>query len=225
MAACSKCAKAEPEVTLKDCAKCLAKGLTAKYCCKECQVADWPEHKKICGKNLQELPILPAPVVSRVQPVHDAYGRLERKTWLNDRPKKEVYRLLIDSYRLRVNDNIRNLDIASKDIFDAWDTAKTFGPTGFDQFLKFAETKGLLPKWWDEKKNKECKKVSVQGGQFHCLYDMLDLRVVTLRYDDGSMGMQMRMFANDVYQDANNERGIEIGRLLAGYITQGSFFN
>ena len=45
----------------KLCAKCGAPDSSAKcpckqvqYCCKECQVADWPFHKKVCRARLDK---------------------------------------------------------------------------------------------------------------------------------------------------------------------------
>jgi hypothetical protein len=45
----------------KLCAKCGASDSSAKcpckqvqYCCKECQVADWPSHKKVCRARLDK---------------------------------------------------------------------------------------------------------------------------------------------------------------------------
>jgi len=44
---CQCCGKAEKRVgKLKSCTRCKA----AFYCSKECQVKDWPSHKKICKK-------------------------------------------------------------------------------------------------------------------------------------------------------------------------------
>lgn len=41
---CDYCGTPEENVNLKVCGKCS----TARYCNKTCQIADWPQHKKIC---------------------------------------------------------------------------------------------------------------------------------------------------------------------------------
>ena len=50
--ACAKCGKAElDDVKLKRCTACKL----VKYCCRDCQVAHRPKHKKACKKRAAEL--------------------------------------------------------------------------------------------------------------------------------------------------------------------------
>ncbi|KAJ4159559.1 uncharacterized protein LMH87_008457 [Akanthomyces muscarius] len=71
---CASCAKSPPEVKLKHSVRCP----TIKYCGR-------------APKGLQ-------------QGIATPFTRLDKGTWLLNRPQKDVYALLIDAYRLRVVD-------------------------------------------------------------------------------------------------------------------------
>ncbi|KAJ4065681.1 hypothetical protein NW756_005884 [Fusarium oxysporum] len=105
MAACTTCNKEEPAVQLRRCAKCS----TTPYCSRECQKADWKAHKKICGKQADSFAnanvhdpdeMSQSPKKGLEKSVPNPFTRLDNGTYLYNRPEKDVYRLLIDTYRL-----------------------------------------------------------------------------------------------------------------------------
>ncbi|XP_044715317.1 uncharacterized protein HRG_10896 [Hirsutella rhossiliensis] len=80
------------------------------------------------------------------------FTRLENRTWLHDRSERDVYGLLIDAYRLRVEDMY---NIEGEADTDSIYGGAANGLRGFKRFLGRVERcPGLLPPWWDAKKKK-----------------------------------------------------------------------
>jgi hypothetical protein len=109
---CKSCKKAESESTpLRNCSRCKS----AVYCSRDCQKADWKAHKKVCASNAQantssggqsatdtnDTQSTKALEVDFLKPFH----RLHATTWLHGRTDKDTYKLLIDTYRLRHDDD------------------------------------------------------------------------------------------------------------------------
>jgi hypothetical protein len=109
---CKSCKKAESESTpLRNCSRCKS----AVYCSRDCQKADWKTHKKVCASNAQantssggqsatdtnDTQSTKALEVDFLKPFH----RLHATTWLHGRTDKDTYKLLIDTYRLRHDDD------------------------------------------------------------------------------------------------------------------------
>ncbi|KAK3361882.1 putative MYND domain protein [Lasiosphaeria ovina] len=195
MPACTACKKGPPEVSLKYCAKCS----TTPYCSRDCQKDDWKTHKKICGKQDPPPRRSSAPPTSSAldAAVSDPFTRLDNGTWLYDRPEKDVFHLLIDAYRMRMEDNYK---IDGKCDEDSIYGGSRDGVAGFQRFLdKVASKRGLLPAWWNEEKKAEC----VRYGQGEDPWARLDSAVekadVSDHYNDGRFPMQLRMFGEAVY--------------------------
>lgn len=197
MAQCANCAKTGSDlgVTLKRCSRC---GITC-YCSRECQKADWKEHKKGCASKETSTSSTDAggqppnrPSASIDKPFH----RLDSRTWLHDRPEKDVYELLIDTYRLRMEDNYKlegNVDA------DCVYNGAPDGQQGFRRFLRLAEKRpGLLPSWWSQEKAAACVTVGRNGG-WSSLSSMVEKGDVIEHYGDPNMPMQLRMFGEQVY--------------------------
>ncbi|KAG9322291.1 hypothetical protein KVV02_002224 [Mortierella alpina] len=119
---CGHCAKTEMAsgANLKRCAKCKS----AFYCSRECQLKSWKSHKKECAAfsantTGQPVPAAAAPSAntsSRAAPstgsplsvrIAKPFHRLHDKTWLHGRSEQDVYKLLIDSYRLMQEDDYK----------------------------------------------------------------------------------------------------------------------
>lgn len=75
-------------------------------CSRDCQKADWKTHKNNYAKNASETFAQGAgtsqnstnaanPPKNLSAAVDKPFHRLESKTWLHDRPEKDVYQLLI----------------------------------------------------------------------------------------------------------------------------------
>lgn len=204
--ACENCKKSPPEVTLKRCAKCQI----TEYCSRDCQKANWKTHKKICGKPGQQ----PTPEASSSSspfvhstsrehlsppkgldsPIDKPFTRLDNGTWLHDRSEKDVYRLLIDAYRLRIEDEYKFAGDA--DVDSIYGGASSNVP-GFKRFLAKAERRGgVLPAWWNLAKKAECIAFGRSGDNDWTRLDAaIEKGDVIEHYGDPRFPMQLRMFA------------------------------
>lgn len=124
------------------------------------------------------------------------FHRLEAKTWLHDRPEADVYKLLIDTYRLRMDDNY-NLE-SDADVDGIYGGAPD-GRPGFLRFLRLAETRpGLLPPWWSQEKAAECEAVGARPG-WSSLSTAVEKSDVIKHYENSEMPMQLRVLGEQVY--------------------------
>ncbi|CAP65695.1 uncharacterized protein PODANS_7_960, partial [Podospora anserina S mat+] len=107
MSSCTTCSKSASEVPLKRCAKCTL----TEYCSRECQKQDWKAHKKICGKpgqpGAEGRPFANSMHSQPHMEGNNSFGQLNQGSWLYSRPEKEVYKLLVDVYRLRADDQYK----------------------------------------------------------------------------------------------------------------------
>ncbi|KAF4448103.1 hypothetical protein F53441_8419 [Fusarium austroafricanum] len=208
MAACNNCHKEEPTVQLKRCAKCS----TTPYCSRECQKADWKAHKKICGLNASSASTFPgtsvhdpdemsrSPIRGLDQSVPDPFTRLDKGTYLHNRPEIDVYRLLIDTYRLRVDDMFNLENEAAEDSLYG---GASDGLKGFQRFLRKASTRrGFLPPWWTPEKQKECEEFGMDSAQWQNLRNKTSKQEVIDHYGDPRFPMQLRMLGEAVYLSA-----------------------
>ncbi len=197
MPCCAGCKKeATKEKPMKHCAKC-----KTKYCSRECQVADWKKHKLDC-------PILRKafdPTSSTISkglsaPFAKPFHALNDKKYLHGRPEKDVYQILIDCYRLRVEDDYK----LSGDVDD--DSIYGGAPNGYAGFRRFLnqakKCKGLLPEWWSEEKAKDCLRLGQGSGwpNLNCAVEKSD---VIEHYDNGLMPMQLRILGEQVLGEAS----------------------
>ncbi|KAK3343547.1 hypothetical protein B0T25DRAFT_554606 [Lasiosphaeria hispida] len=222
MAACKACKKSPPAVTLKHCAKCSV----TQYCSRDCQKADWKSHKKVCGKQGRPDRDLPfpssadgsaslSPPIGLDGPVATPFTRLENGTWLHGRPEKDVHRLLIDSYRLRVED-MHNLEGQAEE--DSIYGGAKDGVAGFSRFLdKTEQRNGLLPTWWGPEKKAACVELGRGGsGEWSSLSRAVEKSDITEHYGDTRFVMQLRMFAEAVYgRGPGGSNGAQVRRMMA----------
>ncbi|KAI9863669.1 MAG: hypothetical protein M1813_003692 [Trichoglossum hirsutum] len=198
---CANCAKTESElsgINLKRCAKCL----TTNYCSRECQKTDWKKHKRVCASTAASA-TSPSESASAEQPpkglsvvIDKPFHRLDTQTWLHDRPEQDVYKLLIDTYRFRMEDdyNLEGITDADSIYGGARDSRQ-----GFRRFLHLAEgRRRLLPSWWSQEKAAECEAVGVNDG-WSSLASKIEKSNVIEHYGDPNMPMQLRMFGEQVY--------------------------
>lgn len=216
MAECVNCKKSPPEVTLKKCAKCSE----TQYCSRDCQKTDWKSHKKICGKQNITSGQSGGPGSARFDhsdsafsastslsppqgldaPIAKPFTHLDNGTWLHGRPEADVYRLLIDAYRMRIEDDYTmDGDVALDSIYGGAEDCTV----GFRRFLTRIEKKkrALLPDWWSDAKKAECIAFGRRGGtenwsDLACPVEKAD---ITEHYRDARFAMQLRMFAEAVY--------------------------
>ena len=198
---CAGCLRSPPEVSLKRCARCL----TTPYCSRDCQKEDWKTHKKTCGKPESDWagsdgePTSPPRGLDA--PAAKPFTRLDNGTWLHDRPEKDVYRLLIDAYRLRIEDSyVHGIGAEGESVY----TVSPHSIDGFRPFLdRAARRANLLPPWWAADKREACERMGTDrsDGNFHNLSISLEKSDVIERYGDPLFPMQLRMFAQAVYGD------------------------
>ncbi|PHH63855.1 hypothetical protein CDD81_5412 [Ophiocordyceps australis] len=198
---CYNCKKPGAETALKKCAKCW----TALYCSRDCQKADWKAHKKVCGKQTDaKTSSQDGSATASLSPpkgldhgVACPFTRLDNGTWLHDRSERDVYRVLIDVYRLRVADIYKFEGYAEED--SIYDGAAN-EVRGFKRLLEKVEScPGLLPQWWDAKKKKECEALGMNSSQWHHLRAAVEKDDIIEHYGDSQFPMQLRMFAESVY--------------------------
>ncbi|KAG8671755.1 hypothetical protein FPOAC2_05112 [Fusarium poae] len=199
MACCSVCKKSEPEVSLKRCAKCSS----GAYCSRECQKNDWKQHKKICGKassaSSQATESSGSPPKGLDQPIPDPFTRLDNGTYLHNRPEKDVYRLLIDCYRLRVEDMYK---IEGEVMEDSLYSGAGDGSVGFQEFLDdISDKKGLLPSWWTPEKERECEEFGMNSSWHNLKFAIVKSDIIE-HYGDPQFPMQLRMLGEAVYGEA-----------------------
>lgn len=146
---CATCSKTSSETeNLKRCAKCQ----TTWYCSRECQKKDWKAHKKVCSKQAADAPkaehssTYKTPQVKNLEvQIDKPFTALEKGTYLHDRSEKDVYKLLIDCFRMRQEDNYKlEGDVDVDSIYAG--AGSSIKP--FREFLRLATSRrGLLPSW------------------------------------------------------------------------------
>ena len=138
------------------------------------------------------------PHVSNLQKqIPNPFTRLDNNTYLHDRPEQDVYKLLIDSFRLRQEDNF--VQEKKKDKNSIYTGAEN-SSDGFRRFLQVAASRNnLLPPWWNADKQKECEDVGLNGADESSLKRKLYKQEVQDKYGDDKMPMQIRMLAETVY--------------------------
>lgn len=118
------------------------------------------------------------------QPFH----RLNDRKWLHERPETDVYALLIDSYRLRMEDNWN----FGSPLPNSIQAGANDGVPEFREYLGKVEAKpGLLPTWWTAEKKEACVAFNDSEDYFD-LFDTITKQNVQQRYGDNNMPMQMR---------------------------------
>ncbi|KAL8919230.1 MAG: hypothetical protein Q9208_006891 [Pyrenodesmia sp. 3 TL-2023] len=203
---CNKTASDTPQ--LKLCAKCRV----IHYCSRDCQTTHWKVHRKVCAKQAAAAGTHDATSPPKIihntdyQSPHSKnletqipkpFTRLDNNTWLHDRPEKDVYKLLVDAFRMRQEDNHALEGTVDK---DSVYTGARDSTAGFRKFIQLASTRAnLLPSWWSSEKQQECEKFGL-GDDWSSLKRKVNKTATIQRYGNDTMPMQLRMFAEVVYK-------------------------
>ncbi|RMJ21001.1 MYND finger [Aspergillus sp. HF37] len=200
---CTTCKKQGSDTPLKRCAKCK----TGWYCSRECQMADWGTHKKTCARIASQTssnadtknskPNTANPPKNLSAAIDKPFHRLETKSWLHDRPKQDVYKLLIDAYRLRMQDN---LTLDGKREADSIYGGCRDGRIGFRRFLRLAgkASGAVLPPWWTADHAAECEEAGLRGG-WSSLGSAVEKSEIVEHYGERYMPMQLRLLGEQIY--------------------------
>ncbi|EOA91456.1 hypothetical protein ACJQWK_04258 [Exserohilum turcicum] len=178
------------------CAKCR----TTAYCSRDCQKADWKIHKKICAKQANARAgadnSTSAPVLKDLeQHVPNPFTRLDQGKYLHDRPKQDVYKLLIDSFRPRQQDEMQfERKTSPKSLY----TGASSGIEPFKKYVAQAEKRsGLLPPWWTSETQSECEAFG-ESGAWNDLRKKITKADIIAHYGDEKAPMQLRMLAEAI---------------------------
>ncbi|KAH7117899.1 hypothetical protein B0J11DRAFT_441922 [Dendryphion nanum] len=214
MSSCTTCKKTGSEVpNLRVCAKCKV----TLYCSRDCQKVDWKVHKKICAKQDNEsassnssssTPKSDCLDVSIAKP----FTALENNTYLHNRSDRDVFKLLVDSFRMRQADDFKFEQ--KKDPRSVYSGAAS-SIDGFRRFITLASSRrGLLPTGWDAEKQKACENFGLESGDFSSLKKKTSKEEIQGHYGNEKMPMQLRMLGEAVYgigpmgQDGTQMRGM-----------------
>ncbi|KAL1965111.1 hypothetical protein VTN77DRAFT_6024 [Rasamsonia byssochlamydoides] len=195
---CRRCKKREPsnpspDQKLKRCSRCRS----SLYCSRACQRADWKTggHKRYC-----------------------TFGAMANNCYLDSLPsEEEAMDLLIDAYRLRVEDDFmyrghRHGRYAQTDAKNKQDEEDSLGPAvqDFRKFLDLAEAQigkeqpedtkksSILPRWWSPEKRAICERRAMGDG-WSALRYAVEKEDIQEHYKDSMMPMKLRMLAEKVY--------------------------
>lgn len=131
--------------------------------------------------------------------IANPFTRIDNGTYLHDRPEGDVYKLLIDAYRLRMDDVSKFEGIREADSLYA--AGVTDALPGFRRFLDRVKAKrGVLPSWWDAEKEQACEQLGAAGGGdgWSSLRRKLDKAAVLAHYRDDKFPMQLRIFVETI---------------------------
>ncbi|KAL9002025.1 MAG: hypothetical protein Q9188_005020 [Gyalolechia gomerana] len=115
---------------------------------------------------------------------------------LDSLTKKDCYIQLIDSYRMRVEDDYKYA-CDNHGLYAGEDPAPEFA-----QFLNLAEKrKGLLPEWWNKETRAACEAMGADSSKenwadLSCAVEKHDIME---HYKDNTMPMKLRLLAEKVY--------------------------
>ncbi|KAK6502512.1 hypothetical protein TWF506_003093 [Arthrobotrys conoides] len=143
--------------------------------------------------NSGGVPSSAAPATFSEKPFHS----LHAKTWLHGHSEADTFRLLIDTYRLRVQD-----DYQVEGKTDPGDVLGGAGDSseGFNRFLRLATAKqNLLPTWWTPEKAQECVSYGMDTEEWQSLRKPITKADVIDHYGNSLMPMQLRMFGEQIY--------------------------
>ena len=131
--------------------------------------------------------------------IEKPFHALENNTWLYNRPEPRVYELLIDAYRLRVEDEYKfHGDVDNDSLYGTGNKAGAL--RGFRKFVRKAEkcTPPVLPPWWANEKSQACLEYARHAEGDHNLGAAVEKSDIQEFYGVRNMPMQLRMLAEKI---------------------------
>lgn len=214
--ACGSCGKTP--ASLQRCSRCRSE----RYCNRDCQKAHWKTHKKVCASNANANASAnnasaaadgsasnadqasnttnPTKRTSKNLDVNipDPFTQLSTGTWLHGRSQRDVYKLLIDAYRMRAEDDYNLEGDVDMDSIMSGEVSTSIRP--FKRFIKKIEKRHrrLLPDWWCDGRRMDCEKAGMSRNNWEYLGCAIEKSDIMEHYGDHLMPMQLRMFAEAV---------------------------
>ncbi|KAF3766013.1 hypothetical protein M406DRAFT_223444, partial [Cryphonectria parasitica EP155] len=193
------------------------------YCSYTCLLLDWEAHKKACAPKTTRSRVDASAgdnsTSSRSAPglekhIPNPFTQIDSGAYLHNRPERDVYKLLIDTYRLRMADRCGLEGVREADSLYA--PGVTDAMPGFRRFLGLVEAKrGVLPSWWSAEKERECERLGGGGGGWSSLRRKIEKSDVLAHYRDEKFPMQLRMFGETIYgRGIGGQDGTMIRRMM-----------
>jgi splicing suppressor protein 51 len=130
------------------------------------------------------------------EPREEPFTNLQAQSWLHGRPEDDVYRLLIDSYRLHSYDKFQ---FEKENKLGSIFAGATDSAHDFSSYLSAAAGRPtFLPQWWTRANHQDCVRMGLRHAQFHDLHVQLNQAMVVYYYRDASFPTQLRLFAEQV---------------------------
>ena len=122
------------------------------------------------------------------------FPALAQNTYLHSFSEKDAFNQVIDSYRLRVED----------DYSFRGETSGLYNQENplphFRKYLDLAESRqGVLPKWWSKEKREACEKLALDSSQWSDLNCAVEKSDIQEHYKDNMMPMKLRILAEKIY--------------------------
>ena len=189
---CASCGKKESELSipLKRCAKCQ----TGRYCSRECQKADWKNHKKNCGSRSSQND--GAANSRSTSSSGNPFATTQAKRFFDNKPEERAFASIIDSYRLRVEDEYAYMG-NNRGIYGGEDPV-----ADFNEYLDKAEATQVLPSWWNTQKREACVRYGLNKANWSDLNCAVEKSDIIDHYKNAMMPMQLRMVA-EMVEDSN----------------------
>lgn len=122
------------------------------------------------------------------------FPALADNNYLSSFSETDAFNQLIDSYRLRVEDDYH----FRGELSGLYNEENPL--PHFRRYLNLAEAQpGLLPKWWSKEKRAACERLAVDSGQWSDLNSAVEKHDIQEHYKDNVMPMKMRILAEKIY--------------------------
>jgi splicing suppressor protein 51 len=148
----------------------------------------------------------------------NTFHRLSEGTYLHGMSEQDAYCALIDSYRLRVEDEFIFSNV-KKEFSKYSNNPQPL--QGFQRYLDRVEAKArLLPPWWSVEKRRACEVLAQNRSQWSCIFFSAKKSDIVEFYKDSMKPMQLRIFAEEVEGWNVSGQGASSGANIAAMLGQ-----